>query len=154
MIDEIDHKILNILQKNARIPNVDVARQVGMAPSAVLERIRKLEKQGVIEGYEVRLNPRRFDRNMVAFVTVMVQDLRRQHRIASALAAIGGVQEVHLIAGEDAFLVKLRVEGPEALGRLLTDEVGAIEGVSGTRSSIVLATYKETARIPIDNTRE
>ena len=60
MIDEISLKIIKILQNKARIPNVEVARQVGMAPSAVLERIRKLEKQGFIDGYEVRLNPRRF----------------------------------------------------------------------------------------------
>ena len=56
-IDEIDHRILEILQEKARVPNAEVARQVGMAPSAVLERIRKLEERGFIEGYEVRLNP-------------------------------------------------------------------------------------------------
>ena len=58
MIDEISLKIIKILQNKARIPNVEVAREVGMAPSAVLERIRKMEKQGFIDGYEVRLNPR------------------------------------------------------------------------------------------------
>ena len=65
MLDEISLKILKILQNKARIPNVEVARQVGMAPSAVLERIRKLEKQGYIDGYEVRLNPQRFPRNLL-----------------------------------------------------------------------------------------
>ena len=60
MIDDISLEILKILQEKARIPNVEVARQVGMAPSAVLERIRKLEKQRIIEGYEVRLNPKIF----------------------------------------------------------------------------------------------
>ena len=60
MIDEINLNILKILQEKARIPNVDVARQVGLAPSAVLERIRKLEKLKIIDGYEVRLNPKFF----------------------------------------------------------------------------------------------
>jgi Lrp/AsnC family leucine-responsive transcriptional regulator len=60
MIDDVSLRILKILQKKARIPNVEVARQVGMVPSAVLERIRKLEKLGFIDGYEVRLNPERF----------------------------------------------------------------------------------------------
>jgi len=68
MIDEISLQIIRILQKKARIPNVEVARKVGMAPSAVLERIRKLEKLGIIDGYEVRLNPAHFGREMVAFV--------------------------------------------------------------------------------------
>ena len=72
MMDETDRKILNILQEKARIPNVDVARQVGMAPSAVLERIRKLEKNGIIDGYEVRLNPERFTRSLAAFLFVRV----------------------------------------------------------------------------------
>ena len=70
-MDEISFKILKILQEKARIPNVEVSRQVGLAPSAVLERIRKLEKQGIIEGYEVRLNPKYFTKSLVAFVTVV-----------------------------------------------------------------------------------
>ena len=72
MIDAVSLKILKILQEKARIPNVEVARQVGMAPSAVLERIRKLERQGFIDGYEVRLNPKRFAKSLVAFVRVKI----------------------------------------------------------------------------------
>ena len=73
MIDQISLKILKILQEKARIPNVEVARQVGLAPSAVLERIRKLENQGIIDGYEVRLNPQRFAKSLVAFVNVKLK---------------------------------------------------------------------------------
>ncbi|MCK5826547.1 MAG: winged helix-turn-helix transcriptional regulator, partial [Desulfuromusa sp.] len=73
MIDDIDYQILSILQNKSRIPNVEVARQVGMAPSAVLERIRKLEDRGIIEGYEVRLNPQPFNQGLMAFVQVSVQ---------------------------------------------------------------------------------
>ena len=69
MIDEISLEILKILQEKARIPNVEVARQVGMAPSAVLERIRKLEKQRINEGYEDRLNPKFFNKCLIAFNT-------------------------------------------------------------------------------------
>ena len=82
MIDEISLKILSILQQKARVPNVEVARQVNMAPSAVLERIRKLEKQGFISGYEVILNPRSFNRNMVAFVHVFLRHTSRADRVA------------------------------------------------------------------------
>ena len=67
MIDVISLKILKILQKKARIPNAEVARQVGLAPSAVLERIRKLEHLGIIKGYEVRINPEYFDRGVQVF---------------------------------------------------------------------------------------
>ncbi len=73
-MDKTDLQILEILQKKARIPNVEVARTIGMAPSAVLERIKKLEASGVIQGYEVRLNPDMFQCAMVAFVEVIVAD--------------------------------------------------------------------------------
>lgn len=150
MIDEISLKILKILQKKARIPNVEVARQVGMAPSAVLERIRKLEKQGFIDGYEVRLNPRRFAKSLVAFVQIKLKNLDEEIQVGQALSRIPEVQEVHYVAGEDTFLVKVRTADTEALGRLTRDKIACIEAVQSTQTAIALSTYKETARIPIE----
>jgi len=148
MFDDIDIQILNILQDKARIPNAEVARQVGMAPSAVLERIRKLEERGIIEGYEVRLNPDPFGQGLTAFVTVAASRAGNG-RLADELAAVTGVQEVHQVAGEDGYLVKLRIAGPGALGRILRDEINAIAGVRSTRTQIVLNTVKETRRIAL-----
>ncbi len=150
MIDAISLKILKILQEKARIPNVEVARQVGMAPSAVLERIRKLEKQGFIDGYEVRLNPKRFAKSLVAFVTVKLKKLDEQIKVGETLSGIPEFQEVHYVAGEDAFLVKIRAADPEALSRLIRDKIASIGAVQSTRTAIALSTYKETARIPIE----
>ena len=138
------------MQKKARIPNVEVARQVGMAPSAVLERIRKLEKQGFIDGYEVRLNPKRFAKSLVAFVRVKIKKSGDEKKIGEKLSRIAEVQEVHYVAGEDAFLVKVRAADTEDLGRLTRVKIGAIASVRSTQTAIVLSTYKETARIPID----
>lgn len=149
MIDDIGFKILNILQRKARIPNVEVARQVNMAPSAVLERIRKLESQGYIDGYEVRLNPKRFNRAMVAFVFVETRDPSRRTPVAEALSRIPAIQEVHFIAGPDRFLIKLRVAGSEELNHLLQEDIGRIEGIDSTCTHIVLSTIKETANIPL-----
>jgi Lrp/AsnC family leucine-responsive transcriptional regulator len=149
MLDEISLKILKILQEKARIPNVEVARQVDMAPSAVLERIRKLEKQGYIDGYEVRLNSKRFKRNLVAFITVVTGTGESQKRIGAQLSSIPEVQEVHHIAGEDGFLLKVRIADTEELGILLREKILKIDSVRSTRTVIVMSTYKETARIPI-----
>jgi Lrp/AsnC family leucine-responsive transcriptional regulator len=151
MIDGIDLHILKILQKKARIPNVEVARQVDMAPSAVLERIRKLEKQGFIDGYEVRLNPKRFQRNLVAFVMVTTEHPGQRRKAAEQLSAIPEAQEIHEVAGEDGILVKIRVSDTTELGRLLEKKIAAIDAVHATRTMIVLSTLKETARIPIDD---
>ena len=150
MIDEISLKILKILQEKARIPNVEVARQVGLAPSAVLERIRKLEKQGIIDGYEVRLNPKRFAKSLVAFVNVKLKKLSDEIKVGKQLSRIPEVQEVHYVAGDDVFLVKVRVADTRALGQLSRDKIASIAAVQSTRTAIVLSTYKETAKIPID----
>jgi Lrp/AsnC family transcriptional regulator, leucine-responsive regulatory protein len=151
MIDEISLKILKILQNKARIPNVEVARKVGMAPSAVLERIRKLEKQGFIDGYEVRLNAQRFQRSLVGFIHVTVDITAKERDVADSLAAIDEIQEVHFIAGTDGYMIKARVAGPQELDRLVRDHIRTIDGVCATRTSVVLSTIKETARIPIDD---
>jgi len=148
-IDETSLKILKILQERARIPNVDVARQVGLAPSAVLERIRKLESQGIIDGYEVRLNPERFSRSLVAFIVVRIRKLTDEEAVARQLANISGVQEVHFVTGEDSFLVKIRVVDNRELGRFIQEEIAPIKAVASIRTSVVLSTYKESAKIPI-----
>ena len=149
MIDKISLKILKILQEKARIPNVEVARQVGMAPSAVLERIRKLEKQGIIDGYEVRLNPERFKRGLVSFLFVRT-DEGPEGPLGDALAAVHEVMEVHYVAGEDCYLVKLRVADTADLAKVLRERIRPLPGVTGTRTAVALATVKETPRIPLD----
>lgn len=147
--DDTDHQILDILQDKARIPNAEVARQVGMAPSAVLERIRKLEERGIIEGYEVRLNPEPFGQGLAAFVFIDVDRIAGNDRLETELNGVTGVQEVHQIAGADGYLVKIRAADPAGLGRIINAELLAIRGVRGTRTHVVLNTLKETRRIDL-----
>jgi Lrp/AsnC family leucine-responsive transcriptional regulator len=151
-MDATDFKIVKILQNKARIPNVEVARQIGMAPSAVLERIKKLEAQGIIDGYEVRLNPERFNRSMIAFVKIRVRDTSSIRKTGRELAELAAVQEVHFLAGSDSLLVKLRVSDTNELEALLMTEISAIRSILSTKTEIALATFKETARIPLTDT--
>ena len=149
MIDDIDRKILSIIQDGARTHNADIARQVGMAPSATLERLRKLEKRGVIEGYEARLNPRALGMGLLAFVYVRTNESLTETSTGEALAEMPEVQEVHHVAGEDCYLIKVRAASPEALGGLLREKLGEIPSVVSTRSTIVLDTVKESGRLPV-----
>jgi Lrp/AsnC family leucine-responsive transcriptional regulator len=151
MIDRKSLEILNILREKARIANVDVARQVGMAPSAVLERIRKLENHKIIAGYEVRLDPKFFNKGLIAFVTVKTDENADEIEVGKKLARRPQVQEVHYIAGEDAFLVKLRGSDTEDIGRLIRETIRSIDGVRLTKTAIVMSTYKETSQFPIDD---
>ena len=149
-MDSTDRKILNILQSDARTPNAELARQVGMAPSAVLERVRKLEERGVIQGYEARLDPKALDFGLLAFVLVRTDDRVGNMQSEATLKAIPEVQEVHHVAGQDCFLLKVRVANTDALQVLLREQIGAIDTVRSTNTTIVLQTVKEVATIPVD----
>jgi len=148
MLDTIGLEILNILQEKARIPNIEVSRQVGLAPSAVLERIRKMEKQGIIDGYEVRLNPERFGCAQVAFVHIKTS-AAMSDTVGSQLSLIPEVQEVHFVSGSDCYLIKVRSADTTTLGQLLQEKITTIEGVLSTSTETVLSTVKETSRIPL-----
>jgi Lrp/AsnC family leucine-responsive transcriptional regulator len=151
-IDEIDSKILNLLQANARIPQVEIAREVGLAPSAILERIRKLEARGIVQGYAALLDPRALGQGMLAFVAVKSTAPPGDDSVSKALANVPEVLEVHHVAGEDCYLVKLRARDAAHVGELLRTRIGAISGVTSTRTTIVLETVKETPRLPIMET--
>jgi Lrp/AsnC family transcriptional regulator, leucine-responsive regulatory protein len=149
MIDAIDRKILNILQQNARTSNAQIARDLGMAPSAILERIRKLEASGVIQGYEARIDPEALGLHLLAYVSVRSEDLTLDNLLGAQLAEIPAVQEVHHIAGDDCFLVKVRTADAKALGRLLRERFSTLGSVR-TRTIVVLDSLSETGRLPID----
>ena len=119
---------------------------------ALNEELRKLEKQGIIDGYEVRLNPERFGGALVSFIHVYLS-LRELtlDEIGERLAQILEVQEVHYISGEDCYLVKIRTADTAELNMLLKNKILSIPGVAQTKTATVLETHKETANIPIKN---
>lgn len=151
MLDAIDLRILASLQKNARTTNAELARELEMAPSAVLERVRKLEQRGVLLGYEARLAPKALGLGLMAFVFVRVDEPTGASTAGQALAAFPEVQEVHNVAGEDCYLVKLRVRDTDDLARVLRERFQRIPGLRGTRTTIVLTTLKESARLALDS---
>jgi Lrp/AsnC family transcriptional regulator, leucine-responsive regulatory protein len=149
MIDEMDRRILSLLQQDARLSNAEIARRVGMAPSATLERLRKLEERGVIRGYEARLDSRKLGLGITAFIFIRAQDNHAEQNAGERLRQHPNVLEVHHIAGEDCYLVKVCAADTEDLGRMVRTDFGTMPGVVSTRTTIVLGTVKETAKIPI-----
>ena len=148
-MDEKDLQILSILQQDGRTSNAEIARRLGMAPSAVLERIRKLEQRGTIRGYHARLDPDALGAALLAYVFVQVDDRQEEEATGVRLARLPQVQEVHHIAGEDCYLVKLRCASTSELGRLLQQDLGEFGSIRRTRTTIVLGTIKEELDVPV-----
>lgn len=148
MIDSMDREILNIIQKDARTSNADIARQVELAPSAVLERIRKLEKRGVIRGYFANIDPRVLGFGLTAIIAVRTSECGAG--VGEQLASIPEVQEVHEVAGDDCFYIKVRTADTESLGVLLREKIKAVDNVINTRTTVVLKTFKEGNILPIE----
>ena len=148
-MDEKDLQILSILQQDGRTSNAEIARRMGMAPSAVLERIRKLEQRGAILGYHARLDAEQLGSGLLAFVFVQVDDRQEEETTGKRLSRMPQVQEVHHIAGEDCYLVKLRCASTQELGRILQQDLGDFGSIRRTRTTIVLGTIKEELDVEV-----
>jgi Lrp/AsnC family transcriptional regulator, leucine-responsive regulatory protein len=153
-IDRIDLRILAILQGDAKTSNVEIARRVGMVPSGIFERIRKLEKRNLVLGYQARLNPQLLNQELVAFVLVRADERYGSLSTGAHLAKIPEIQEVHHISGEDCYLIKVRAADPRDLSRILGERLGAIKSVQSTKTTIVLETLKEESSIPLGSQLE
>jgi len=152
MINEIDAEILNIIQQDARIANAEIARQVGLAPSAVLERVRKLEERGVIRGYAAEIDAAQVGFGLTAFVFVRTSFCGSS--IGKALAQIPEVLEVHDVAGEDCYLLKVRAKNTDELGQFFREKLKLLPEIVSTRTTVVLQTIKETTALPLENLNE
>ena len=153
MIDETDRKILTLLQENARYSNAEIARRVGMAPSGIFERIKKLEKNGVVLGYQAVVNPAALGLSLLAFVWVDLSDMKDAPRTGGRLALVPGVQEVHHNAGAYCYLLKVRCASTDRLRDILL-QINAIPEVRSTQTTIVLKPVKESCSLGIDQDRE
>jgi Lrp/AsnC family leucine-responsive transcriptional regulator len=149
MINQKDVEILHVIQNNAKASNPVIGKAVGLTPSAVFERIRKLEAKGIIQSYHTRLDPRAVGLGVLAFVFLTVEIHATGAEVDGLLEAIEEVQEVHHVSGEDCYLLKVRAADNDDLGRLLIEKIHTIPGVRSTRTNIVLKTVKESPGIPL-----
>lgn len=149
-LDKIDLQILNLMQANARVSNADLARELEMAPSAVLERVKKLEQREIIQRYNAAINPQAVNQKLLAFMFIKTSEgLGVDVKISTSLSKLPQVQEVHHVAGEDCFLVKIRTEDAASLMALMRTKIKSIPGVVSTKTTIVLETVKEEQQLVI-----
>jgi len=149
VLDKTDLQILRLMQENARISNADLARELGMAPSGVLERVKKLEQKNVVMQYTTRINPGALQQKMLAFIFMKAADGPGCNDTARELAKVPEVQEVHHIAGDDCYLVKVRTYDSASLMHLMRNNFSKIPNLLSTRTTIVLETVKEQQQLVI-----
>lgn len=148
-LDATDREILRLLQEDGRISNAEIARRVDMAPSAIYERIRKLEERDVIQGYTALLQPQALGFGLVAFVRIEAAEGARPDDFIDPLVGLPEVMEVHRVVGEDCFFLKIRVRDTDELATVLDEKIAVLPPVAATRTTIALSTPKETRDLPI-----
>jgi Lrp/AsnC family transcriptional regulator, leucine-responsive regulatory protein len=151
VLDTIDRRILRALQADGRISNLKLAEEVHLSPTAVLERVKRLTRDGVILGYEARLSPERLGAGMLVFIEILldrtVPDVMDTFK--AAVQVRPEILECHLVAGGFDYLLKTRVADMPAYREFLGSVIWTLPGVRETRTYAVMEEVKSTALLPV-----
>jgi Lrp/AsnC family transcriptional regulator, leucine-responsive regulatory protein len=149
-LDPTDLRILALVQRDGKLAQSEIAKRVGLSTAAVNERLKKLEKAGVIRGYAALLDAAAVGAALTAFVEVFIEHPRHEPAFIESLLGLDEVQECHYVTGEFSLLLKVRVRDVGSLQALLLHRLNCLEGVRQTRTLIVLSTLKEECLVPIE----
>lgn len=150
-LDKVDRRILAVLQQDGRISAVDLAERIGLSPTATGERLRRLQKEGVIAGFTARIDPHRIGLGLLVFVEVSLDKTTPDvfERFAAAVRRAPEVLECHMVSGGFDYLVKTRVSDMAAYRRFLGDVLLALPGVRETRTYAVMEEVKTDGALPV-----
>jgi len=150
-IDKIDAKILRVLQRDGRISNLKLAEEVHLSPTAVLERVKRLTRDGYILGYEARLNPAKLGAGLMVFIEVVLDRTTPDvmNAFKAAVQARPEILECHLVAGGFDYLIKTRVADMGAYRELIASVVWALPGVRETHTYAVMEEVKNTTALAL-----
>ncbi len=148
MLDKVDCELLEILQHEGRTKRNELAEKVGLSLPAVSERLKKLEEEGIIQGYYTRLNHKRLGKDITAFVIVNIDSSKHFMNFLDHTSKTDDIQECHAITGDGTHLLKVRTENTAGLEKLLA-RIQSWQGVIRTSTSLVLSSPKETSYIKI-----
>ncbi len=149
-LDPIDHRLLEILQKNARTKLNEMAQQLGLTIPTISERIQKLEDKGFIKGYTAVLDAKRLGKDITAFITVSIDSSKHYQMFMERARETEEILECHSVTGEGSHLLKIRAENTNSLEKLLS-RIQSWPGVLSTKTSVVLSTIKESTVLRTQN---
>jgi Lrp/AsnC family leucine-responsive transcriptional regulator len=141
-MDAYDSKILKLLIQNSRITGADIARKINLSLPAVTERLRKLDRSGIIDRYTIKVNRAQLSLRLMAYINVWI-DHTKNTPVKDQLIAMEEVMECHHVAGDCDLLLKVLVADTAALEQLLVGKIKAIKGITRTTTTIILSSYKE-----------
>ncbi|MWJ27711.1 Lrp/AsnC ligand binding domain-containing protein [Halomonas sediminis] len=155
-LDRIDLKILRALQENARISYVDLAADVGLSTTPCLERVKRLERAGIIRGYQAILDPRALKANLLVFVEISLETQSPAvfDEFRRAVKELPQIQECHLVSGQFDYILKCRIPEMSAYRQLLGDVVLTLPGVKESKSYVVMEEVKESFALPVPDIEE
>jgi len=150
-LDETDVQILNLLQSDGRITNAELAKRVGLSPPSVLQRVRALEKSGLIRGYVALLDPERLGLKITAMVMISLSLHQEQpiERFRRGIQDIPEITECYHVSGDFDFLLKVVVRDMRAYEVFLREKLSKIKGIGKITTNFVLASNKLTTQIPL-----
>lgn len=150
-LDNIDRKILELLQANSNITNAQLAQEIGLSAAPTLERVKKLETAGVIRSYHAVIDPASVGLGVCTFVMVTLKGHNKEN-IARFMSAINGIPEIvecHHVTGNADFILKIVCSDIPSYQNLMLEKVTNIEVVDNLQSTVILSTLKDTKRIPV-----
>ncbi len=137
-VEDVDRRIVELLSEDGRISYTDLGKALGMSTSAVHQRVRRLEQRGVVTGYTAKVDHRALGRELTAFMSVTPLDPAAPDDIPERLQGISDIEECHSVAGDESYILKVRVATPTALEDLIATVRGAAH--VSTRTTVVLST--------------
>ncbi|MEQ9443501.1 MAG: Lrp/AsnC family transcriptional regulator [Cyclobacteriaceae bacterium] len=150
-LDKIDRKILDILQKNAKITNAQLSKEIGLSPAPTLERVKKLETLGVIDSYHAKLNTAKIGLGISTFVMIKLtgHDKESIRAFINAINKIDEVIECHHVTGTSDFILRVIAKDIASYQQLMLDKVNEVQVVDSLQSLVILSTFKDSKSLPI-----
>ncbi len=154
-LDQLDHKILVALQKNARLTNVELADRVGLSPSPCLSRVKALSKAGIIKRHVTLLDPEMLGLSLNVFIQISLEQQSEVmlEKFEKRMTALPEVMECYLMTGDSDYLIRVTVADVNALREFILNHLSRIKSVSNIRSSLALKQVKYETALPIPTTR-
>lgn len=150
-LDEVDLKLLDLLQQNGKITTKDIAQSVHLSPTPVYERIKRLEKEGIIEKYVALVNPEKVGKGLIVFCDITLKEHTKEigNQFVKEIMSLQYVSECYNISGDYDFRLKVMVRDMKHYQEFVLNDLGAIKNIGSAHSTFVMGVIKHSYSVPL-----